>query len=70
MDATDPTNVDCSFVSEMSNEGKTQYWQTQRSLSIVSALTKPYCEGCELLAVEIMINPASYNAYSCSPLPA
>jgi hypothetical protein len=70
MDATDPTNVDCSFAAEMSNEGKMRYWQTRRSLSIVSALTKLYCESCELLTVETMTNSASYNVYSCSSLPA
>jgi SNF2 family DNA or RNA helicase len=52
MNATDPISVDYSFTTEMSEEEKAQYWQTQQSLSTVSALTKSYRESCELLGYD------------------
>jgi len=52
MNATDPISVDYSFTAEMSDEEKAQYWQTQQSLSTVSALTKSYGLSCALLGYD------------------
>lgn len=52
MNITDPAAHGHELIEEMSEVEKAQYWQTQYSLSTVSAPTKSYEESCRLLGYD------------------
>lgn len=49
MNITDSNDLSHEYIDEMDDVEKAQYWQTQHSLSTVSAPTKSYEESCRLL---------------------